>query len=125
MLDEYDFRGFINDNTFEIQSIPHSRRELFNPILYGKLSQNKETTQLSIKMECKTIDMFFLILWCVICALFSLIIYNKSLENANLKILIFVLPGILLIVINIFFALVAKINFRDAQERIENILYDK
>lgn len=74
-------------------------------------------------MKCKKFDMFFIALWCVICALFSLIIYDKSLENENLKVFIFILPGILLIAVNIFFALFAKINFRDAQEKIENILH--
>lgn len=121
--DEYDFRGVIYDDAFEIQADPHSRRELFNPILYGKLSKNLEMTQLSIKMKCKKFDMFFIALWCVICALFSLIIYDKSLENENLKVFVFILPGILLIAVNIFFALFAKINFRDAQEKIENILH--
>lgn len=120
---KYDFRGVIYDDVFEIQADPHSRRELFNPILYGKLSENSETTELSIKMKCKNFDKFFIALWYVICALFSLIIYDKSLENENLKVFIFILPVILLIAVNIFFALFAKINFRDAQEKIERILY--
>ncbi len=123
--DKYDFRGNINDDNFEIQAIPHSRRELFNPIIYGKVSQNNGTTELSVNMKCKKIDMFFLAIWFVICVFFSLIIYDKSLENPNLKSLIFVLPVILFILVNILFAFFAKINFRDAQEKIENILLDE
>lgn len=120
---DYDFSGIINEDTFEIQAIPSSgRRGLFNPILYGNILPNGEYSKLTISMKCKKTDMFFLILWIVICSVFSLIIYEKSLEVDYLRIFVLILPITILIIVNLFFLAVAKINFKDAQERIEKLL---
>lgn len=121
-LNEYDFQGDINNNCFEIKALPHSRRGLFNPIICGKVLQYENATEISIEIKLKIFDLFFSILWLVICILFTLIIYNASLENENLKILIFILPAVLFIAVNIIFLFFAHLNFKDAQEKIESLL---
>lgn len=121
-LDEYDFQGDINNNSFQIKSLPHSRRGLFNPVIYGKVLQNENVTDISVEIEFKIHDLFFPILWLIACFFFSLIIYNESLENEMLKNLIFILPAVLFIAVNIIFLFFAHLNFKDAQEKIESLL---
>ncbi len=124
-FDNYDFQGTIDNDCFQIKAIPHSRRGLFNPIICGKVFQNEETTEILIEMKLKMFDLFFPILWLIICILFSLIILNEFLENEKTEILTFILPIVLFIVVNVLFSFFAHLNFKDAKEKIESIIYDK
>lgn len=122
----YKFFGIISENNFEIQSIPaYNRRYHFNPLIIGFFIKDNNQTKLSIQMKLSTFDYIIDVVFLILCIFFGFIIYTHSLEKPNLTPFIFIIPLIIFIIINVFFAYFTRINFCDALDNLENIIIRK
>ena len=115
-----DFIGICHQNNFQIKAIISSfpvKRELFNPIIDGVTEETNNITKLHIKMHCRKFDLFFAGIFLIICCFATIFIGIHTHSVANLVIYLISILGLL-----IFFRFIIYINFKDAKERIENIL---
>lgn len=120
-----DFVGIIDENTFQIKanvSSNFARRDLFNPTLYGKVEGTNTSTQLSVEMKCGNVEIAFICIFFVISVIFSLIILNESNENPDLLYYVIPLPSIILLVVYTGLAFIEHLNFKDAKERLDDII---
>ena len=117
-----DFIGNVTDESFTIKAVPSSsRRRIFNPIICGSFIENNDITKLFVIMKLAPFDYAFISLYIVLCFFFELIIYLHSFES-DLNYFVYLIPLFIFIAISILFFLFAKLNFRDAKERLESIL---
>ena len=115
------FVGTFNNNTFQIKTIIDAfpiKRELFNPIIYGIAEEINGITKLHIKMKCRRFDLFFGVVLLILCFFSVLFIGVCNYSLVNLLIYMTSIPFIL-----IFLGCLISMNFRDAKERIESIVF--
>ncbi len=119
----YKFFGIISQDNFEIQSIPsYSRRYHFNPLITGTFIKDNNQTKLSIQVKLNIFDYIIVFVFLILCILFGFIIYTHSIEKTYLIPFIFIIPLMIFVLVNSLFAYVAKLNFCDAIDNLENII---
>ena len=115
-----DFIGICHQNCFQIKSIIGSfpvKRELFNPVIDGVTEEINTITKLHIKMYCRKFDLLFAGIFLILCCFGAIFIGIHTHSVTNTVIYLIPISGLL-----IFFGLLIHINFKDAKEKIENVL---
>lgn len=124
-LNKREITGEVDETSFKIRIKVGNhlvRRELLNPIVYGKFISSKTSNKLFIKMHCPYVIPFFLIFF-VVCIVFSFIILYESKDNPVLVYYAFPLPLVILLIIYLLLGLLLYFNCRVVRKKIEAILF--
>lgn len=118
--EKINFTGTVGENNFVIRANVSSktiRRGLFNPILYGMLEEKESVTHLHVVIKYNEFDYIFIIVFILLFLFAGIYVWLDSNYIINLFMYIFTLLGVCL-----YMFFLKKLNFRDAKERLEDIL---
>jgi len=114
-----DFIGEVRENAFVIRANVSSatvRRELFNPTVYGVLEERNGITHLYCEMKC---DITLLIILLIVWLMVTVYVWIDSNSIINLIIFLLILFGGYM-----FTMFLLRLNFKDARERLEEIIFN-
>jgi len=120
---EYDFRGYITGDIFNIRLNPPwnplVRKGFICPYLLGKFKLNGDITELTVEVKFRKSDYFALLLFVLLFVVIGVICF----EDSNV-VRSFLVPLVEFGFLYAFFVFMARIEIRDVIERLEDILIE-
>lgn len=121
--EEYDFQGYVTDDTFYIELNPPwnplVKKGFVCPYLSGEFKSNENIIDLTVSVKFRNSDYLILLLFALIFATIGTI---RFFDTNVIQFLI--MPIVEFCFVYIFFVFMARINIRDIRERLESILIE-